>query len=324
MDRVLVTGTHGIVGRWVTKKLREEGSTVIGVDRKDEPADVDEHYTCNILNRERLTNIVQEASPDALVHLAARTDLDETESLDGYAANIDGVRNIVDAVRASSSVRRAVYTSSQLVCRIGYVPESDTDYCPDTLYGESKVQTERIVRDEKGGGVPWCIVRPTTVWGPHMKPHYQKMIRYIEKGLYFHVGYDDLYKSYSYAGNIAHQYYKILTVPGGDINERTLYLADYEPLSLRKYTDKIQEELGVRPIPTCPLPVARLLAKAGDLLNWIGWEGFPFNSFRLRNILTEYIYDMEETKRICGPLPYSFDKGVKETVKWYISEKDNL
>src|SRR5438067_6624986 len=106
-----------------------------------------------------------EERPEAVVHLAARTDLDQKRDLAGYAANIEGVGNLVAALRGTPSVRRAIYTSSQLVCKVGYVPMSDDDYRPNTKYGESKVWTEKIVRREDGGGVEWCLVRPTTVWG---------------------------------------------------------------------------------------------------------------------------------------------------------------
>ncbi|MFK9714751.1 NAD-dependent epimerase/dehydratase family protein, partial [Escherichia coli] len=85
------------------------------------------------------------AAPDAVVHLAARIDLDEKTDLSGYTANIEGVENLVEAIRRTPSVRRVIWTSSQLVCRVGYVPTSDTDYKADTLYGKSKVRTEEIV-----------------------------------------------------------------------------------------------------------------------------------------------------------------------------------
>ena len=149
---------------------------------------------------------MQEFSPDALVHLAARIDLDEKTNLAGYAANIEGVKNVIAAVRLAPSIRRSIWTSSQLVCRVGYVPRNDTDYTADTLYGQSKVRTERLVREQDGGGREWCLTRPTTVWGPGMSAHYQRFLRMIERGHYFHVGNSPLWKSYSYIENIAYQF----------------------------------------------------------------------------------------------------------------------
>src|SRR5262249_24119781 len=150
------------------------GNIVVGLDRREaaESGWAAGHRLCDILDGARLTEIFRAEAPDAVVHLAARTGVDETRDIAGYAANTDGVRNVLAAVAATPSIRRAIYTSSQMVCRTGHVPRDDRDYCPHTLYGESKVLTEKIVREADGAGREWCIGRPTTVWGPFMKPHY--------------------------------------------------------------------------------------------------------------------------------------------------------
>ncbi len=321
INKVLVTGSSGFIGHWLVEQLKKEGYRVIGLDKvpPTQSLNIDEHIDCNILDKNRLLNEVKRVAPDALIHLAARTDLDEVRDINGYADNIEGVQNVVEAVRKTSTIQRAIYTSSQLVCKVGYVPVSDTDYCPNNLYGESKVFTERIVRDEDGGSVEWCLVRPTTVWGPYMSLHYQSMLRYIRKGIYFHAGNSKLYKSYSYAGNIAYQYSRLLKAESGDIQRETFYLSDYEPLSLRDYADGLAVEMRSPKIMTVPLPFARLLALTGNMLNKCGLKQFPYNTFRLNNILTEYMFDMSKTQAICGPLPYSQSQGLRQTAEWFLS-----
>ena len=155
-------------------------------------------------------------------------------------------KNLVEAVRLTPSIRRGIWTSSQLVCRVGYVPNSDTDYTADTLYGKSKVRTEQIVRSANGGGREWCLARPTTVWGPGMSAHYQRFLRMIERGHYFHVGHGPLWKSYSYIDNIAFQYWRLLAVPAEQIQCRTFYLADYTPIDLVAWCDAFQRAFGAR------------------------------------------------------------------------------
>lgn len=319
LQRILVTGSDGLIGRWLTELLLREGYDVVAVDVRDLTPSRERYrkHVVDIRDAEALTAVFQAERPDAVVHLAARTDLDPAASVDDYDANTVGVENVCAAVRATDSVTRAVYTSTQLVCQVGYQPVSDTDFNPTTVYGRSKVRTEQIVRERDGGGVTWCLTRPTTVWGPYMKPHYRNLLRHIEAGRYFHTGRGPLYKSYSYAGNIAYQYLQLLLAPADSVHGKVFYLADYEPLSLRAYTDRLADLLGARPIPTLPLPVAKALAKAGDALNALGWRSFPFNSFRLQNILTEYVIDLSETEAVCGPLPYGFEQGVQETVAWY-------
>lgn len=242
--KILVTGSSGLIGRWVVSQLRAEGHTVAGLDilaLTGEFGSPDFFFNCNILDRNALITIFQSFIPDAVIHLAARTDLNEKYDLNQYATNIDGVVNIVQAVRDTPSVMRVIYTSSQLVCQVGYTPNSYSDYCPTTIYGLSKVRTEEIVRAADGGGKTWCLVRPTTVWGPYMSDHYQKLLRLIKKGLFFHTGRSKLYKSYAFAGNIAFQYCQMLRVPSDIINGRTFYLCDYEPLSLRDYADALAQ-----------------------------------------------------------------------------------
>ena len=318
--RVLVTGSDGLIGRWVSDLLLSHGHDVVAIDKRDLVPERPgfRKYVLNILDADTLSAVVEREQPEAVVHLAARTDLNG-RTLADYDDNTVGVENVCEAIRAAGSVRRAVFTSSQLVCRVGYTPTSDTDYCPSTPYGESKVRTEQIVRERDGGGATWCITRPTTVWGPYMKPHYQRLLRHIQRGTYFHAGRGALYKSYSFAGNIAHQNRQLVLAPAEDVHGRTFFLADYEPLSLRCYTNRIQELLGARAIPTVPLPAARVLARAGDLVKAAGVSSFPFTTFRLTNIRTEYVLDLSETEAVCGPLPYTFDEGVRQTVDWYLS-----
>lgn len=323
--KVLVTGSAGLIGRWVADRLAEEGHQAIGLDKVPQPtsSSLDEHVICDILDRPKLISAVRRVSPGAIVHLAARVDLNETRDIAGYAANIEGVRNVIEAVRQTPTVRRAIYTSSQLVCRVGRVPVADTDYCPSTLYGRSKVLGETIVREQDGGGVEWCLARPTTVWGPHMSPHYQDMLRLIRKGLYFHCGNGKLRKSYAYAGNIAHQYVRLLASQAAAVHRKTFYLADYQPLSLRDYADALAREMGAPRIPTIPLWTARLLAIIGDGVHACGYRSYPLDSFRLNNILTEYVFDLSGTQDVCGPVPFSQEQGIRETARWFLSLEQN-
>jgi nucleoside-diphosphate-sugar epimerase len=260
--RILVTGSSGFIGRWVCDTLNNNGIRPVGLDLREKPLDQGwlEFYQCDILDKANLRRVFETVRPQRVIHLAARIDLDEKRNLTGYTANIDGVKNVLECSRESKSVDRIIVTSSQLVCKVGYVPESDTDYCPNTLYGESKVLTERITRDLDGGGKEWCIVRPTTVWGPYMSDHYCRLLRLIRKGRYFHCGQAMLFKSYSYAGNIAHQYWKVLVAPPNEMHQRTFYFADYLPLSLREYTNSLAKELNAPRIPTLHLGFVKPLA----------------------------------------------------------------
>ena len=92
-----------------------------------------------------VVSAVESFAPDYVIHLGARTDLNGT-SLQDYDANIGGVRNLLDAIEKVGSVKRAIFASSMYVCEPGYMPKDFEDYAPHTLYGESKVETEKIIK----------------------------------------------------------------------------------------------------------------------------------------------------------------------------------
>lgn len=319
--KVLVTGSSGFIGSALRKLLNERQHHVFGLDMNEPKQECGEFLKCDIRDRTALFNVVASVKPDVVIHLAARIDLEERNSLDGYSANIQGVTNLIDAVREGGTCKRVVFTSSQLVCKPGYIPLTDEDYKPHTLYGESKVLTEQIVRKDAGAIDEWCITRPTTVWGPGMSPHYQQMLRLIRDGKYFHCGSSFLLKSYSYIGNIAWQYMMLAEAPAGSVHQKTFYLADYEPLSLRDYANDLANLIGRKKIPTLPLLLVKLMGYAGDVLTRLKFLRVPFNTFRLNNILTEYVFDLNETKAVCGELPYTYAEGVRATADWFQAKK---
>lgn len=314
---VLVTGASGFIGRHLVARLAGEGYRVTGLDRLGPSAEVPgaEHVFCDLLDAEALSRRVRDAAPSSVIHLAARTDLDGARLLD-YAANVEGVRNLVAAMRAAGTVRRAICTSTQLVCRIGYQPANDQDYQPSTRYGESKVRTEQIWREGDGAGADWCLVRPTTIWGPHMNPHYLRFFRMIRQGRYVHVGGGTHRKSYGYVGNTVVQYQRLLEAPAASVRGRVFYLADYQPLILEDWAEQFRTALAAPPIRTIPPAVASAGAWVGDQLVRLGWRTFPFTSFRLNNVRTSYVVDLAATQAVCGDLPYSLREGVDATVAW--------
>jgi hypothetical protein len=149
-----------------------------------------------------------------------------------------------------------------------------------------------------------------------MNDHYLKFFRMIRDGTYRHVGSGPTLKSYGYVGNTVFQYIRLLEAPADAIHRRVFFLADYEPIALEAWADAFQVALGAPLIRTIPVSVARAAARLGDLVNFLGVKRFPFNSFRLNNVLTAYRVDLSSTRAVCGDLPYAMADGVAETARW--------
>jgi GlcNAc-P-P-Und epimerase len=300
--------------------LRKENYECLGIDVRI-PTQQDaanwRFQRCDILDAQQLSVVTAEFKPQFVVHLAARTDIEGVD-VAAYAANVAGTQNVIDASASAGTVNRVLFASSQLVCRVGYIPNGNEDYCPVNAYGESKVLSERMVRERMSRTIEWCLLRPTTIWGEGMSSHYQAFLGHLKAGRYFNVGVSPLNKSYGYVGNAVYQISKFLDGDKSLIDKKTFYLGDYAPLSLRSWTNSLARELGAKKPKSLPVFAARILALGGDILNGVGFRKFPFNSYRLRNILTEYIFDMRETEAICGRLPYTVEDGIARTTKWFL------
>lgn len=319
--KTLITGGSGFIGQHLFQTLLRNGHDAWAMDMALPPASgygQEKFLGCDLLDGEQVRDTVDSIAPDAVVHLAARTDLKGADP-EAYAVNTLGTRNLIAAMAAARSVQRCIFTSTQLVHPLGHTPANDGEHCPTTPYGESKAAMERLIRETHGGVPAWCIVRPTTVWGPGMQEHYVRFLRMIRRGTYFHVGKRPLRKSYGYVGNVAHQYRMLLETPAAAMHERVFYLADYRPVTLQDWTDGLQRAVGAKPIPTLPKSFARLAAMAGDAINLMGLKEFPFNSFRLGNVLAEPVYDLSATEEVCGELPWTLEQGIEATVRWFLS-----
>jgi nucleoside-diphosphate-sugar epimerase len=305
VPRAIVTGSEGFIGAHLSRHLRSCGYEVLGIDKR---ADNAHSVRLDILDQDALKRVFAEFSPHYVFHLAAETDLHKVPA-EHFSANVDGTRNVLAAILVSNSVRHSVFASTQLVCSLPYRPVHDADYRPAGSYAESKVEMEKLIRAEDGAGKDWTLVRLTTVWGPGMRVHYFRAFRMIKRGLYFHMGRTSGLRSLSYVGNAVVQLERLLHAPPELVNRKTLYIADYEPVSIRQWTDAIARSLHARRIRTLPIAIARLAAISGDVIARAGFRS-PFTSTRLRNLTIDATVDLEATRLACGDQRYTLEEGV--------------
>jgi len=200
--KTLITGGSGFIGTNLVAAMVAEGEDLLSLDKAPALCPGHERYRrpCDIMDADVLCEAMRAYAPDRVMHLAARTDLEESEGLAAYRENIQGTTNVLNAIRATPSVKRAVITSSSLASRPGYIPESDRDYRPHTRYGESKAVSEELTRAAQ---LPctWFILRPTTIWGPWLMRHRDEVFKTMRRGLYLHPGGAPVMRAWGYVGN---------------------------------------------------------------------------------------------------------------------------
>jgi nucleoside-diphosphate-sugar epimerase len=271
----------------------------------------------DIRDKNLLESVFLNFQPNLVIHLAARTDL-RGNSLEDYDTNIVGVRNLVEVIKGQSNIDRVLFTSSMYVCKPGYIPDKFDEYAPHTFYGESKVQTEIIIK-ESVLNIPWAILRPTSIWGPWFAEPYYDFFQIVLSGLYVHMGHNACKKTYGYVENTVRQIEFILKADYHKITSKVFYLGDWPEYDISEWADEIANEKN-RKVITIPFVFFKLGAWFGDFLKIFGVK-FPMTSFRLINMTTDNIHNLKPIMGIMPSLAVSRKEGVKRTINWLNSVK---
>ena len=321
--KVLVTGGSGFIGTHVIEAFSQAGNTILNYSLHAplKPEQVQYWRAGDILDARSTLAAFQEFQPERVLHLAARAECDEKTTVEkGYRVNTEGTRNVLDAIRVTPSVARTIMTSSQFVCAPGRLPQSDTDYFPETVYGQSKVITETLTRK---ANLPdaWTIIRPTNIWGPWHMRYRREFWRVVERGLYLHPGRRPVIRSYGYVKNVVHQIQKIFEADVDLISGKTFYLGD-RPINLLDWINGFSRALTGRDVRVVPRPLMRGLALLGDIPTHLTGKSFLINSSRFRSMTTDYDTPMERTFDAFGENPHTLEAGIRETVEWLRTDRN--
>lgn len=311
---ILITGGSGFIGTNIIEFFLAQGNNVLNLDYNQPRNNNHVEYwkKTDITNEMELQDRIISFYPDYIIHLAARTDLDGS-SLKDYDANIKGVENLMSISKQVPSLKKIIIASSMLVCHAGYYPKSQFDYAPTTIYGESKVETEKKVWENRPD-CDWCIIRPTSIWGPWFDIPYKNFFDLVIARKYFHIGNKACTKTYGYIGNAVYQIEKLLFTPTTDIEKKVYYIGDNPPTNIEEWGNEIAQELNYK-ITKMPFFAIKMAAVFGDLLKLLGLY-FPMTSFRLRNMTTDNIVDLSDTYNVAPKPPYSRLEGIRKTLKW--------
>lgn len=313
-EKVLVTGASGFIGTNLLEDLISKGYEVRNLDWKKPKIKEREEVWNNVDITDYLTfeKAVMEYHPDYIIHLAARTDLDG-KTLEDYSANVIGAENLMKIVQNLPDLKKVIITSSKFVTRNGYKVKNQFDYCPHTVYGQSKVETEKKVWENKPK-CDWCIIRPTSIWGPWFGVPYRNFFDMVMRRMYFHIGHIKCHKTYGYIGNAIYQIESLLFNKTPDENNKVFYIGDEPAYEINEWADEIANELGFK-IPTMPVWFVKSLAKFGDFLGVFGIH-FPMQSFRYENMTNDGINDMGNTYVIAPEMRYTRLEGTRNTIAW--------
>lgn len=314
--KILITGGSGFIGTNMINYFIKNNHRIVNIDILPPKILAHKQYWRNIdiRNYKKLSTEVQNFSPDCILHLAARTDL-RGGNLEEYDSNTVGTQNIVNICKSYKNIKRVIFASSMLVNRVGYSPLNSNDYNPNTSYGESKVEMEKIIINSRMR-TDWTIIRPTSIWGAWFGEPYSDFFHYVIKGLFVHPGEKACTKTYGYIDNSVLQISTLLLeADKSKINGRIFYIGDKPPINISDWADEIKNQYNNTKNIKVYFWVFSVAALFGDFLKLINIK-FPLTSFRLKNMTTNNILPLDDLYDVVGVHTYTRLEGTKKTLEW--------
>ncbi|WP_044339928.1 dTDP-4-dehydrorhamnose reductase [Rossellomorea aquimaris] len=167
--KILVTGYNGQLGYDVVKVGQRQGLEMIGSTSRE----------LDITDRLRVQDFMNEIKPDAIIHCAAYTAVDnaEDDKEKSWDVNVKGTKNLAEAAKSIKS--KFMYISTDYVYDgKGTIPYKETDKPnPSGYYGLTKYEGEKVVQSLFEN---FFIVRISWVFGINGNNFIKTMLRLAE------------------------------------------------------------------------------------------------------------------------------------------------
>jgi UDP-glucose 4-epimerase len=209
MSKILVTGAAGFLGKYVTDYFVRQDNKVYGIDNFDNlcgfTRDTDSFHL-DILDVDGLDWAINSIRPDTIIHLAAygRNLTCQHFAHKAWNVNVNGTLNVLDkAYKYKEFVKRVVCCSSNIVL-------SDQP----TVYKETKLAVEQLVRLYSTLGVSCMGLRPSNIYGKgQSKIEYQPCAfagldnSYAKDGYFTITGDGTQARDFTHAKDVARAFY---------------------------------------------------------------------------------------------------------------------
>jgi nucleoside-diphosphate-sugar epimerase len=285
MKHVLVTGATGFIGNHLCRVLAKAGFKVRGLYRHIPPSEPNIEWVQvpDIAEQRDWSQALR--GIDDVVHLAGlahRIGAEEEKAKGAfYQVNTEGSRRLLTAIAQQPIPGRFVFISSIKVYG-SFTPNVLTEQTacrPDTEYGDSKLQAERLVATLLDSvKVDWCVVRPCLVYGPGNLGNMARLIKLVRLGFPAPFGAIQNQKSFIYVGNLVDAIQYCLT--HDTVSRSTYLLSDGRIVSTAELFRMLAEAASRKPrLLNVPEKWLWCLARVGDRIGSlmsrsVGWDSY--------------------------------------------------
>jgi nucleoside-diphosphate-sugar epimerase len=247
--KILITGSSGFIGQHLLPRIREIGEVCeLKSDLTDHRAVRDE---------------VKSVSPDIIVHLAARTEVQKSfyEQVSFSEVNYVGTVNLIEACRQIDPMPYFVFASTMEV--YGWQPISDevehtgtykdsvafdenTVPHPNAPYAVAKFGCEKYLEyAERAYGLRWTAMRQTNCYGRKDNDFFvtEQIISQMLKGDVCNLGYSEPYRNFIYIDDLLDAWMTLIT-NADKCSGEIFTIGPDEPRKIKDCANYIAEQLN--------------------------------------------------------------------------------
>lgn len=324
VQRVLITGGCGFIGRHVVSLLREKGDAVRVLDIN--PVDLGEDVEViagSILDEDLVAQVTK--GVDRVFHLAANPNLWLPDKRDFEEINTRGTEIVLEAAR-KADVERFVFTSTESILKgtpstAGKPIDEQIALSIEDMpgpYCRSKFLAEERARAAAHEGLPVVIVNPTLPVGPgdfHLTPPTRMLLGFLagEYPAYLNSAFNMIDVRDAAQGHL-------LAADHGRIGER--YILGGENLPMHEIL-ALLGELSGRPMPKRQVPywlayVSALVSETWADLVTKAPPTAPLTGVRLAS--SEMTFDCTKAVEELGLRPRPIRTSLAELIEWFSRE----
>ncbi|MFA5261553.1 MAG: uridine kinase [Candidatus Omnitrophota bacterium] len=320
--KILVIGSEGFVGGYLTRDLLALGHQVVGFDvgQADKPRSGYELFPGDLMDSGALRRAAGGA--DIVINLAAKHHDFGISREDFFLINEEGTRRILN-VLSDLGIKKFIFFSSVAV--YGEMDRCSSEDCPpkpSNDYGESKWAAEKLIQAWVAADPQRevLVIRPTVVYGPHNYANMYRLIDMIYKRRFFFVGKGDNIKTVTYVENLSAAAVFLMgrLKPGLEVYN----YADYPHYTSAQIVRFITDSLGRKPYKW-HLPLKPILMVTGivDVLGKMTGINFPITANRISKINAVTWHGSEKLRQLGFKPAVTVEEGIKRMVAWYEEKK---
>ena len=308
MDKIIVSGNKGFVGKNLVPYLLENSFQITGVSRSPKST---KEVSYKSLSVENWNNSL------AIVHLAGKAhDLKNVaDDSEYFNVNTELTKKLFNQF-LKSKCKVFIYMSSVKAVAdvVDGVLKEDEIPNPVTIYGKSKLAAEAYLLNQilpKDKKV--YILRPCMIHGPGNKGNLNLLYKLVQKGIPYPLGAFDNKRSFLSIENLCfviHQF--LIKRPQSGI----FNVADDTPISTNMLIEVIATVFGEKSkVLNVPKILVNACAKIGSLCK------LSFNEERLQKLTENYVVSNLKIKQVLNiKLPISTVTGLSVTIKSFRDE----